>query len=44
MFNVIWRAIGIGILLGAASVVMWTLEPETGWLPVEVESEVVAEL
>ena len=37
MFNVIFRALGIGILLAAASVVMWTLEPETGWLPAEVE-------
>ena len=41
MFNVIWRAIGIGILLGAGYVVVWTLSPETlGLPPHEVESEV----
>lgn len=41
MFNVIWRAIGIGILLAAGYVVLFTLSPETlGLPPHEVESEV----
>ncbi len=29
----IWRAIGIGILLAAGYVVVWTLSPETLGLP-----------